>query len=497
MAMANSIDSQLKSLCRLSLEDISIRRVAVLLCSDPIKFMSPISAVNVCGGKKASRVEVFKRTITELCLPESMTDNLVNIMNFVFLETHKWLKFHEEFLKSKHSRFKYPQYLKHMHWTHMGTVNYRKTAEAMIRDENLDIDQRFRFACLYCLDEDIQDLWQKLSPASKKNFYNNGQPCRCGLPGEIIVFWTCILKGRVDKLDNFLVRAERRHSSFYQYAFESFAGKGYKTATQYFFEKLTCEEKDASLVRTAKSVAASDSSTCQAYTDVFCYLLSLMNAEQFQNVLESSSYAILRSFLDWPKQDAFSEVAKLALPYLKEDDYEQLHFFLSRKFKYVYNYPKLFRDLFLITPKDFRHSTYYLKDFFRRKDTEIIKFMFRNMDPEEILELVLSGITLHCCYELVKEGKWDFLEFFMRESRLSKEDRERFAEAFNSNFASLLELEIRERLTKVVNDIPAGTSNRDFSNCNKVNQIDPMDFQLNGQPDEELIERPAKKIKKI
>ncbi|XP_055924850.1 uncharacterized protein LOC129956881 isoform X1 [Argiope bruennichi] len=496
--MSNPIVSQLKSLYRLSLQDISLRKMAVLLVSDPVKYISPSTVVYRDGEERIKlKHELFKSIVAELSLPESMREPLGNLLNPIFMEIYKWWKYHEFFLRSKHSIFDCPEYLKYLHWTHMGTVNYRKTAESMIRDEKLDINRRFKLACLYCLDEDIQNIWQKMSPLNKKCFYNNGQFPPCNDTGEIIIFWTCILKGRVDKLKSYLVGWVGHYSSIYQQAFELFAKNGYETATQYFFEKLTCEEKDASLVRTAEYVAEHVNDSFHPYTEVFYYLLTKMNTEQFQNVLEKSSCAILRSFMDWPRQDAFPEVAQLVLPFFVEYDYEMLQFVLLQQFKYLYNPSKLFQNLFLITPKGFRHSTNYLDNFFKRKDTENIKFMFTNMDPEETLELVMSRKALHKCYELVKEGKWDFLEFFMRESRLSKEDRERFAEAFNSNFSSLLELEIRERLTKVVNDIPTGTSNRDFSNCNKINQMDPMDFQPSGQPDEELIERPAKKIKKI
>ncbi|KAF8789808.1 hypothetical protein HNY73_007718 [Argiope bruennichi] len=453
--MSNPIDSQLKNLYRLSLEDISLRKVAVLLVSDPVKYMSSTTVVYRDGEERIKlNHELFKSIVAELCLAESMREPLVNLLNPIFMETYKWLKYHGEFLKSKHSSFDCLEYLKHLQWTHIGTVNYRKTAEAMIRDEMLDIDRRFKLACLYCLDEDIQNLWHKLSPLSKKRFYNKGRFPRCYLTEEIIIFWTCILKGRVDKLENLLARRVGNYSSIYQQAFEYFANSGYETATRYFFEKLTCEEKDASLVRTAKSVAGCVNPSFQPFNDVFCYLLSEMNTEQFQNVLENSSYAILRSFLDWPRLDAFPEVAQLALPYFGEDDYDQLHFFLSQKFKYVYNSAKLFRNLFLITPKVFRHSTYYLDDFFERKDTEMIKFMFRNMDPEETLELVLSRKALHNCYEQIREGKLDFVEFFIRESRLSKEDRERFLVALNFYAPSLFELDVGAHFTKLVIDIP-------------------------------------------
>ncbi|KAF8789804.1 hypothetical protein HNY73_007714 [Argiope bruennichi] len=446
--MSNPIVSQLKSLYRLSLEDISLRKVAVLLVSDPVKFKSPTTEAD---GEKRKH-EPFKSVVGDLCLPEPIREPLVNLLNPIFRETYKWFKYHEEFLKSKHSSFYCPEYAKHLHWTHMGTINYRKTAESMIHDEKLDINWRFKLACLYCLDEDIQNIWQKMSPLNRKCFYNNGQ-----FPNdtrEIIIFWTCILKGRVDKLESYLVGLVGHYSSIYQQAFELFSKNGYETATQYFFEKLTCEEKDASLVRTAEYVAEYVNHSFQPYTDVFCYLLSQMNAEQFQNVLENSSCAILRSFMDWPRQDAFLEVAQLVLPCFVEEDYDDLHFFLSVKFKCIYNPSKLFRNVFLITPKIFRHSTYYLDDFFERKDTEIFKFMFRNMDPEETLELFLSGKALHNCSKLVKEGKWDFLEFFIRESRLSKEDRGRFLVALNSYSPSLFELDVGAHFTKLVNDIP-------------------------------------------
>ncbi|KAF8788840.1 hypothetical protein HNY73_006844 [Argiope bruennichi] len=452
--MANPIDYQLKSLRRLSLEDISLRRVAVLLLSDPFKYMYQTTVENEHGEKRVvSRDEQFKSIVAELGLPESMRGPLVNIMNLIFQEARDWLRFHETFLKLSHSRFYNGKYMKHVHWTYMGTVNYRKTAEAIIRDENLSIDRRFWLACLYCLEDDIQDLWQKLPPLSKKSFFNNGDPDRYDPPSEIIVFWTCILSGREYKIDSFHMGAERRFSSIYQYAFEFFAYKGYETATQYFFEKLTCEEKDASLLRTAQAVVVEGGPFFKLYYDVSCYLLSQLNVEQFQKVLEDSPGAVLKIFLIWPRQDVLIEVAKLALPYFQRSDYESLPYYLYRQFQLKYQSRKLLWDLLLVMPKDSRHSTFYLNEFFTNENPEMFKFVFRNMDPAETLEFFLNDIILNHCCDLMEEGKWDCLEFFIRESRLSKEGREKFAVTFNSIFASLLELEILERFTNMMNDI--------------------------------------------
>ncbi|XP_055925800.1 uncharacterized protein LOC129957496 [Argiope bruennichi] len=500
MTMANPIADHLKRLYRLSLLDISQRRVAVLLCSDPLKYVHLATVENELGETIIeARDIVFKGLVDNLGIPQTMREPLVKIMTPIFLQTFKWLEFHEEYLKTSSSRFKYREYLKHFRWTHMGTINYRKTAESVIRDEKLPIDLRFMFACLYCLEEDIQDLWQKLSTRRQDEFLNK-DPSKYKHQREIVVLWTCILKGRVDKLDQLLKKVGRRYyTTIYQYAFEWFAVKAYETATRYFFEKLTRAEKRASLVRTATAVAKRDGNFVQAYNDVSCFLLSHMNAEQLKKVLAAVPYGILRIFMEWPRQDAFVEVATLLLPYLQEENYKMMNFVLSRKFKLVYNSLKLFKDIFLVSPRNFRHSTYYLPEFFNNKDTDTIQFMFRNMDPGETLELFLNPITLYGIFELVNEEEWHFLEFFIRESRLSRAGVKRFAMEFDTNFESLLDRETRERFGRMVDDICTVISNQNFSNGNEVNRMNPMGFQPSAQPEKARGQaeeaRPAKKNK--
>ncbi|KAF8789826.1 hypothetical protein HNY73_007736 [Argiope bruennichi] len=309
--MANPIADHLKRLYRLSLLDISQRRVAVLLCSDPLKYVHLATVENELGETIIeARDIVFKGLVDNLGIPQTMREPLVKIMTPIFLQTFKWLEFHEEYLK---------------------------TTESVIRDEKLPIDLRFMFACLYCLGGNLKgDLWQKLSTRRQDEFLNK-DPSKYKHQREIVVLWTCILKGRVDKLDQLLKKVGRRYyTTIYQYAFEWFAVKAYETATRYFFEKLTRAEKRASLVRTATAVAKRDGNFVQAYNDVSCFLLSHMNAEQLKKVLAAVPYGILRIFMEWPRQDAFVEVATLLLPYLQEENYKMMNFVLSRKFKLVF-----------------------------------------------------------------------------------------------------------------------------------------------------------------
>lgn len=175
-----------------------------------------------------------------------------------------------------------------LYWTPHGTVDRKKTAKVLVRDENLDISTRYKLACIYCLEDDIIHLWKSL-PDEFKNCVWDKFP--------IINFWTLNMKrmGLVNTHVN--CKVEFLHSVRW---FN-------KVAAEYFLQKLTPREREESLIETAKFVVDSD---------VLYFLISEMNEEQQKAAFKHGPYRVLKCFLQWPYQRFFIEATNWLLNFL-------------------------------------------------------------------------------------------------------------------------------------------------------------------------------------
>ncbi|GFY63660.1 uncharacterized protein TNIN_314891 [Trichonephila inaurata madagascariensis] len=48
-------------------------------------------------------------------------------------------------------------------WFCFGVIHRLKTACNFIRDEDLDVEERFNLACEYCFEDEVQMLWRNMS----------------------------------------------------------------------------------------------------------------------------------------------------------------------------------------------------------------------------------------------------------------------------------------------------------------------------------------------
>ncbi|KJV88854.1 hypothetical protein OTSUT76_1161 [Orientia tsutsugamushi str. UT76] len=107
--------------------------------------------------------------ILTLCLPESITQQLISINQFIGNELFNWLEYHDNnMLCNKSSKYLAVNYICNIEWTPRGTINYRQTARNILAkdDNSLSNDQKYQLACNYCLEDSIANYAQKVNLAS-------------------------------------------------------------------------------------------------------------------------------------------------------------------------------------------------------------------------------------------------------------------------------------------------------------------------------------------
>ncbi|GBM92256.1 hypothetical protein AVEN_212540-1 [Araneus ventricosus] len=387
-----------------------------------------------------------KEKVPTLLLPDPLREELIHLIPPIGSEMLRW-KLHHRFLISSDAT----DVLDQICWTSQGTVDYRETAVRLIRQERVDIVSSYKLACLYCLDDNIQAIWGKLSEDDKACFYNKEDPGHFQRQNTLVTFWTCSLNGDTNIL-NFLYNARGRkpERTLFQEAFECEAMSGNKVATEYFFQKLTFEEREASLVKTAALVAFKR--WCKSYephdfppenfSAVVCYLLPQMSEEEQMEIFKGNVDILRYCFLHWPFQNLFMKLAGLVWPFLSVSDYQRLlKSLISNCRMSVFNHEKLFREFFLQSPSHFRNSAldmerniFWVANLFRDDKTECMKFVLRNLVDEVKERFVISPFAVFLWIELINEEKWSAIELFIKECTLSDEAKTSLKEDASKNF---------------------------------------------------------------
>ncbi|GBN34438.1 hypothetical protein AVEN_213976-1 [Araneus ventricosus] len=448
------MEKQLNLVSKLSLNEMALRRVVINLW-----FESDISAAvgrprNIefaitYGAVWGKDIIEVKERVSRLVLPESLKKRMMDLVRPVRTEIRKWKLFHEHILNDISNEEFDMRILEQLCWTCTGAVDYRKTAVELVCLEMLDVEKRYRLACLYCLEDYIPVLWVELPEKYKSRFNEEIYP----LPENVVhleYYWASVLKGEEFKLNDILPREFVDVSSTYQSYFNYSACKGSKAATEYFFQKLTVEERDSALFITLCEALGRYRSLClpghkdeKPISDVLCYLLSLMAHEQRMQFFKNQPSGCLMCFLDWPLAELFLDIADIIWNFLPESQYEHVLDRLSDNISssnMCHYLPDLFQKFFMRSPINFRklfvdrecqgRMFTFFTEFIYFEDTETIKVVLRNLDSDDRMRLVTDLKFCKLLSFLMFRDKWHLVELCVLEAVRSKEDWEILKEAY-------------------------------------------------------------------
>ncbi|GBN12135.1 hypothetical protein AVEN_4131-1 [Araneus ventricosus] len=436
----------------LPLKDIAVRRmVAVLFKESDIlasvrnfhcKSIIFLGYENLKVWQEAVEDKLSDK-ISKIGLPAPLTKLLIDTSKPMGRQIPGWKTFHEEYLFDSLEEgipFDVP-ILESLCWTAAGELDYRKTAEELIRSDFMDIVKRYQLASLYCLEDYIRLFWEELPEEKKMYFYDQKRHFQIGKQ-PLQFWWPYIIRGEQSRQE-FLTRFYRIQGiTFHQYAFQYSAVRRNKAAAVYFFQKLTQEEKEASLMSTTEDLVDWRSFTHSAFpkekvSEMLCYLLSVMTPDQQMQLFEKWPYRVLGCFLRWPLQDHFSEIADIILNFFPASYYNTFLKDMYECFKNSgYYFQKLFPEFFLRIPFEFRKSFVdrqrepfsYFAHILMLEDKEALATTLRCVDDATRAGIVFSDFALDYFRSSIPRGRWDVVAVFLREARLSKDDRERLKE---------------------------------------------------------------------
>lgn len=380
--------------------------------------------------------EKIKENVHRLELPKTHIEQLISLVKPVGFQILKWIEYH-----SKNIPILLPD---EFYWTQRGTIDAKKTAESLIQKERLAAHIRYKLASIYCLDNYIRILWEVMDKRQQNMFYD----ARCFTP--LAIYWMPVMSSSATKGINPLVREtiHARYTHFHT-GFLYSAESGNVAATRYFFEKLTPEERKDSLVHTANKVARKHCNivlreptdfTEVHFSEVLVFLLLEMNGEELKKVLKTVPWPVLHCLNEWFWKDILLETLNQMWDFLNKHEYISLLRKIVNRQVAEFGmciYKQFFTDVWQQTPEKFKKCIaslclegHLLGCLFLKRDRKNIKLIFIELNAEERKKVLFSDKGLTICHEIVGDGAWDLLQFFVKECVSSKSDIVEFKEAF-------------------------------------------------------------------
>ncbi|XP_055925833.1 uncharacterized protein LOC129957521 [Argiope bruennichi] len=450
---------------RLSLQEMALRTALVDIWNKTVDLLSdenfrcrlyyaPCKKVNTNVENKINEIieGMVKDNVLKLMIPAPLKKRMMLLVRPIGTELLNWQKFHKGILKHSCNTFYIPL-LHHLCWQSAGLIAYGDTAERLVHLESLDVEKRYQFACTYCLVDYIPNLWEKLSEETRERFYGqlSVSPWR---QVQLESYWAYVLKGEESKLDSIVSRRFEEGFSFNRYAFEGVARKGNRTAAEYFFQKLTDEEKRNSVRDTTKFILKigrpnATRMNCDApkekLSDVMFYIFSQMRDEERLELMIRFPAETLVCYFDWPWQDALLDHAAIIWEFLTGIQCFRLVNEINQHIEDSgYYLPDLLQQFFLRSPDRFRTdfvcyeceiSGFYgdpgiLSKLFEAEDKETIGVIFGAIDVEDRRKLVSTYRFYEIFEGLIEKNKWQLIELCLQKASFTGESKEELKKTY-------------------------------------------------------------------
>lgn len=459
----------MKYILKPTLEDIALVKVVVILWNqDDIRALLnelsfPLSVSDRTEKWQDIEFKVILKVL-QLPQPKLLTKKMLGFISPIGTQILNWMKHHAD----RFFNIKLPNELC---WTPQGTVDRKRTAEMLVKDDNLDIITRYKLACVYCLEDCVSEMWNELPQRKKESFYNENFPTekKFSRLHNLVVFFTYGMKREMARMEGMIEKILLgRHSqgfSPYRYAFGHAADCGNKVAVEYFLQKLTPGERVEAMFWAAKFVKARlydcyrNPHTYipkEYYVEVLCFFLSELEGPQQEAFIREYTYEVLKSFLDWPWQTFFMETTNQVWEFLHVMDYDcLLELIIHKEVNGLkdWDYRELFRELWTQSPDTHKNycigrcaSGNILSDLFKMDDEENVKLILKSATVKDKEEIIFSYHGKNICESLVHRNKPAALKFFLRECISSKNVMIKFKNEFEDH------IKLRHKKEKLVEE---------------------------------------------
>ncbi|GBM07369.1 hypothetical protein AVEN_187903-1 [Araneus ventricosus] len=352
-----------------TLLDISLVKVTACVCSS-FQGCSPNTEKDKfnCQWKLHSHwsfdrckkcIDMINRNISLLKLPRELKKPVADLCRPIYKEIIAWniglKQLHSKIIPSSSAEcscLDEVSLCESFQWKSSGSINGKKTAQKLIHDNRLDVRFRFLLACHYCFEDDVISLSKKMPDVPTSDI---GSFTYTFLP--LCAYWADWLRGEEINVLNRYSYAIKHF--FLDNSYFSFIVSN-ATALRHFSQKLSPISRSCFSTSVAMRLSQNP--------EVMRFCLSEADEEQQEHIFRINPRAVLLSFVDWPWQRHFLEVADRMWTFLKGRDFS----FFIKKFCSKINAEWHDFDYTRLLTEYWDHSPIHLKEYVRNQHEDLM-----------------------------------------------------------------------------------------------------------------------------
>ncbi|PRD22117.1 UNVERIFIED_CONTAM: hypothetical protein NCL1_49969 [Trichonephila clavipes] len=199
-----------------------------------------------------------------------------------------------------------------------GKIDYVETAKRVILHEENDLN-KFRLACVCCLEDDIFKLWQKVEPNFNDRIDSNLFEVK---------FWVSYLRQNTERLMNEIEYIGNR--DVLQFAFFMSVSNNNTISAKFFLNKMQKEDRPRVLDRTLKNILETPNPFNYETIPFFMRYLSI---EKLESLLHDYPEVVLLQFIKFPYLNHFLDTANKTWDNLSNEGFycitEEMAYYMS------------------------------------------------------------------------------------------------------------------------------------------------------------------------
>ncbi|GFQ92204.1 uncharacterized protein TNCT_171 [Trichonephila clavata] len=235
------------------------------------------------------------RQVKYLNLPESVNKSLHEVIQPIGDQIRKWLCKHESVIQKRITL--YGQFI----WTSHAMIDYKKTAENLLKSGELEPLSAFILACINSIDNYVTLLWPKVKNVRKDitRCLRQNKKFDTNYPPEVTL-WVAKVSNQASKYLS--ANDHTGEKDIDTVGFQNAVQSGNTASARYFITKLDPQSKPQEIRQSAVNVMS-----CGRYFNpaTLLFLFSQMDNNQIDQILRENAENALLCFLEWPLQKFF------------------------------------------------------------------------------------------------------------------------------------------------------------------------------------------------
>lgn len=389
--------------------------------------------------------------IEKLIVPHTVKIHLKNFVQPMGMQIINWISFTRPVFKT----YQHCSLSVCYKWTEIGTLDYYKTAEDIIKQNYSQKILSFCLACMFCMKEIVINLWPDVKEDISDKMVSDMYSIGC----ITVEYW-------LSYLSNSVGMETTSHTDFggvgnaCELGLHLALDSNNISSLNYFVNKISPIRKEKVILSGLIKMLHRR----QWHGNILIFLFAHLEKCHITELINNETYRILASLLEWPCQQFFIMVFNNSWNYLSNSEYLNLFQDILECISNYHAcniYKELIKEFWQSSPTHFKEyvilkctlGTFLSRLFMLRNTTNVIQMIFNECNSEQKQDMIFYFEGMNLCDVLVKKERWDSLKFLILSCIPDKEVLEDFIIHYQNYKPSYQTAETQHRTKILIQNI--------------------------------------------